>query len=96
MLSSGAAIGTLETPAPIVDLDRLERNIARMAAYAESHGIALRPHIKTHKATGVAAQQVAAGAVGLTCATPAEAVMSSNRQSPRFRYSTLSPSRRQK
>ena len=75
MLSSGAAIGTLETPAPIVDLDRLERNIARMAAYAESHGIALRPHIKTHKATGVAAQQVAAGAVGLTCATPAEAVV---------------------
>ena len=75
MLSSGAAIGTLETPAPIVDLDRLDRNIARMAAYAASHGIALRPHIKTHKATGVAAQQVAAGAVGLTCATPAEAVV---------------------
>jgi D-serine deaminase-like pyridoxal phosphate-dependent protein len=74
-VSAGTAIGALETPAPIVDLDRLERNIARMAAYASSHGIALRSHIKTHKSTVVAARQVAAGAVGLTCATPAEAVV---------------------
>ena len=39
----------LETPALCVDLDALETNIARMQAFAEQHGIALRPHAKTHK-----------------------------------------------
>ena len=56
-----------------MDLDRLERNIASMAAYAAEHHLALRPHIKTHKSTRVAAAQLAKGAAGLTCATPAEA-----------------------
>ncbi len=63
----------LETPAALVDLDRLEHNIARMAAYAKEHSLALRPHIKTHKSMSVAASQLSAGAEGLTCATPAEA-----------------------
>ena len=39
----------LQTPALVIDLDRLERNIAVMAAHALKHGIALRPHAKTHK-----------------------------------------------
>ena len=69
----GSGLGDLETPAALVDLERLERNIARMATYAEAHAIALRPHIKTHKATVIAASQLAHGAAGLTCATPAEA-----------------------
>lgn len=64
---------SIETPAPVVDLDRLDRNIARVAGYARTHGLALRPHVKTHKSTRVAAAQVAAGAAGLTCATPREA-----------------------
>jgi D-serine deaminase-like pyridoxal phosphate-dependent protein len=72
-LSTGSALQSLETPAVLVDLDRLEANIARMASYAASHSLALRPHIKTHKATTVAAAQLAHGAAGLTCATPAEA-----------------------
>jgi D-serine deaminase-like pyridoxal phosphate-dependent protein len=76
-LNAGHALARLETPAPLVDLDRMERNITRMAGYARQHGIALRPHIKTHKSKRVAAQQIAAGAVGLTCATPAEAVVMS-------------------
>ena len=76
-LNAGHALARLETPAPLVDLDRMERNITRMAGYARQHGIALRPHIKTHKSQRVAAQQIAAGAVGLTCATPAEAVVMS-------------------
>jgi D-serine deaminase-like pyridoxal phosphate-dependent protein len=76
-LNAGSALSRLETPAPLVDLDRMERNITRMARYARQHGIALRPHIKTHKSKVVAAQQMSAGAVGLTCATPAEAVVMS-------------------
>jgi D-serine deaminase-like pyridoxal phosphate-dependent protein len=72
-VSTGSAVAGLETPAALVDLDRLERNIARMAAYAGKHALTLRPHIKTHKSTVVAASQLAHGAAGLTCATPAEA-----------------------
>lgn len=64
---------TLETPIPLVDLDRLERNLDRMAGYASRHGLALRPHIKTHKSPRVAEEQLRRGAVGLTCATLLEA-----------------------
>ncbi|HVT40850.1 MAG TPA: alanine racemase [Gemmatimonadaceae bacterium] len=76
-ISPGAPFSSLETPASLVDLDRLARNISRMAAYSAEHRLALRPHIKTHKATTVAAAQLANGAVGLTCATPAEAAVMS-------------------
>ncbi len=63
----------LETPAVVVDLRRLERNLARMAAAADAAGVALRPHAKTHKCLQVARRQLSAGAVGLTVATLAEA-----------------------
>jgi D-serine deaminase-like pyridoxal phosphate-dependent protein len=63
----------LETPTAIVDLDRMERNLDRAATYAAEHGLALRPHIKTHKSPRIAAEQMRRGAVGLTCATPREA-----------------------
>ncbi|MGZ8458313.1 MAG: alanine racemase, partial [Gemmatirosa sp.] len=63
----------LETPAPVVDLDRLAMNLDRMAAYAAVHGLLLRPHVKTHKAPRIAAEQLRLGAVGLTCATVREA-----------------------
>jgi D-serine deaminase-like pyridoxal phosphate-dependent protein len=63
----------LETPAPVVDLDRLAGNIARAARYAADHKLGLRPHIKTHKSPRLAAEQLRAGAIGLTCATPYEA-----------------------
>jgi D-serine deaminase-like pyridoxal phosphate-dependent protein len=62
----------LETPIPIVDLDRMERNLDRAATYAAEHGLAMRPHIKTHKSPRIAAEQMRRGAVGLTCATPRE------------------------
>ncbi len=71
-------IERLETPAPLVDLDRLAQNLDRMAAYAALHGLALRPHVKTHKSPRVAAEQMRLGAVGLTCATPREAEMMSD------------------
>jgi len=63
----------LETPIPVVDLDRLARNLDRAASYTSKHGLALRPHIKTHKSPRIAAEQLRRGAVGLTCATPFEA-----------------------
>jgi D-serine deaminase-like pyridoxal phosphate-dependent protein len=70
---AGADLLSLETPVPIVDLDRLEANLERMASYTSSHGLALRPHVKTHKSPWIGARQVSLGAVGLTCATPHEA-----------------------
>ena len=63
----------LETPVPIVDLDRMAANLDRMAAYATIHGLHLRPHIKTHKSPRIAAEQLHRGAVGVTCATVREA-----------------------
>jgi D-serine deaminase-like pyridoxal phosphate-dependent protein len=63
----------LDTPLITVDLDLLERNIAEMAALATSHGVALRPHAKTHKSPHVARLQLEAGAIGLTCAKLGEA-----------------------
>ena len=66
-------LDSIATPAPVVDLDRFDRNVARVAEYARAHGLSLRPHVKTHKSPRIAAAQVAAGAVGLTCATPREA-----------------------
>ena len=66
-------LDALETPAVVVDLARMERNLGAAAAYAASHGLALRPHVKTHKSPRIAAAQLARGAQGLTCATPFEA-----------------------
>ena len=63
---------SLETPVPIVDLDRLTHNLDRMAAYATLHDLRLRPHVKTHKSPRIATEQLQRGAVGLTCATPRE------------------------
>ena len=66
-------IDDLDTPVAIIDLDRLERNIARFQTYLSQHGIANRPHIKTHKIPQIARMQVAAGAVGITCQKLGEA-----------------------
>ncbi len=63
----------LPTPALLVDLDRLEANIARMAAHARTAGIHLRPHIKTHKCAEIARRQIEAGALGVCTATIREA-----------------------
>lgn len=66
-------IEDLETPCVLIDLDRLERNVARMAEHARAAGVALRPHGKTHKVPEVARLQLAAGARGLTLAKVGEA-----------------------
>lgn len=63
----------LNTPALILDVDALDRNIAHMAGLAAARGVALRPHAKTHKSVDIAKRQIAAGAVGVCCAKIGEA-----------------------
>lgn len=63
----------VETPALVVDLDRLEANLRRTAAAVAGRGLSLRPHAKTHKSTHIGRMQLDAGAVGLTVATLSEA-----------------------
>ncbi len=63
----------LETPALLLHLDVVERNLAAMAARARAFGVALRPHAKTHKCVELGRRQLAHGACGLTVATPVEA-----------------------
>jgi D-serine deaminase-like pyridoxal phosphate-dependent protein len=63
----------IETPALLVDLPAMERNLARMASYFEKGPTKLRPHYKNHKCPELARRQLAAGAVGITCATVSEA-----------------------
>ncbi|KTE03687.1 MAG: DSD1 family PLP-dependent enzyme [Sphingopyxis sp.] len=63
----------LNTPVLVLDVDALDRNIQRMAALTAQHGVALRPHAKTHKSVDIAKRQLAAGAVGVCCAKIGEA-----------------------
>jgi D-serine deaminase-like pyridoxal phosphate-dependent protein len=76
-LNAESAAGTIpagvDTPEILVDIDVLDRNIARMARAVQAKGLVLRPHAKTHKIPEIAARQLAAGAVGLTVATIGEA-----------------------
>jgi len=66
-------IPDLDTPALLVDMDRLAGNISRAADYAAERGFRLRPHTKTHKTPEVGRMQLDAGAVGLTVAKVGEA-----------------------
>ncbi|WP_119269628.1 DSD1 family PLP-dependent enzyme [Taklimakanibacter deserti] len=63
----------IKTPALILDLDHLDRNIEIMTAWAKSAGVALRPHAKSHKSPDIARRLLKAGALGACCATIAEA-----------------------
>src|SRR3954451_802469 len=66
-------LSAIETPAVLIDLDRVEANLRRAQAYADQHKVALRPHIKTHKLARFARRQVELGAVGITCQKLGEA-----------------------
>ena len=63
----------LNTPALVIDLEALDRNIAAMAGLAAAHGVGLRPHAKTHKSIDIARRQIDAGAIGVCCAKIGEA-----------------------
>jgi len=64
---------SLNTPALVLDLEMLDRNIAEMAAFAKAHKVNLRPHSKTHKSADIARRQIGAGALGVCCAKLGEA-----------------------
>ncbi len=64
---------SLNTPALVLDLEMLDRNIAEMAKFAAAHNVKLRPHSKTHKSADIARRQIAAGALGVCCAKLGEA-----------------------
>jgi 3-hydroxy-D-aspartate aldolase len=63
----------LPTPCMVVDLPMFEQNVKTMAERSKANGIHVRPHVKIHKSVDVAKRQIAQGAIGLTCATIAEA-----------------------
>ncbi len=65
--------GEFGTPCVVIDLDRVERNIARVQELCDRAGVANRPHIKTHKSPVLARMQAAAGARGITCQKLGEA-----------------------
>src|SRR6185437_15184359 len=60
-------------PCAVIDMDRVERNIARVQVACDTAGVANRPHIKTHKSPLLAQMQIAAGATGITCQKLGEA-----------------------
>ncbi|MBS0550180.1 MAG: DSD1 family PLP-dependent enzyme [Proteobacteria bacterium] len=64
---------SLNTPALVLDVEMLDRNIAEMARFAKEHNVKLRPHSKTHKSADIAKRQIAAGALGVCCAKIGEA-----------------------
>jgi D-serine deaminase-like pyridoxal phosphate-dependent protein len=66
-------ISQLDTPALVVDLDVMERNLSQMAEYCRRHELRLRPHTKTHKIPELARKQIESGAAGITVAKLGEA-----------------------
>ena len=68
----GLTKANIPTPALIVDLDAIEANLQRMAEHAKQTKCNLRPHAKTHKCPEIARRQIAAGAIGISCATVPE------------------------
>ena len=69
----GKTLAEVETPVAVVDLDRLEANLRDLQSYADSHGIAVWPHTKTHKSPEIGMLQLELGAGGLTVAKTGEA-----------------------
>lgn len=75
-------IAELDTPALLIDLDIMDRNLNKMADYARAHGLRLRPHTKTHKIPALAERQLSLGAAGLTVAKVGEAEVMSKIDPP--------------
>src|SRR5215472_12077033 len=69
----GMTKDVLPTPCMVVDIDMFQANVAHMSDTAKTNGINVRPHVKVHKSVDVAKHQMKHGAIGLTCATIAEA-----------------------
>lgn len=69
----GQAVGDLETPVLLLDLECFESNVRHLAAYCRANGKAWRPHSKAHKSPAIAHIELASGACGITCAKLSEA-----------------------
>ena len=69
----GQSVAAIDTPAAVLDLDAMERNIARMADFAREHGMRWRPHAKLHKSAAIALLLEKAGAIGHCVQKTAEA-----------------------
>ena len=69
----GKSVDAIDTPTLVVDLDRMERNLRTMAAFAAEHKVLLRPHAKMHKSAELAKLQIASGAVGVCVQKTSEA-----------------------
>ena len=75
----GMPVSELDTPALLVDIDAMDRNIGRLAGTMREHGVNWRPHAKGHKCPTITHRQIAAGAIGVTVAKVSEAeVMAAN------------------
>ncbi len=70
----GDSVHTIDTPALVIDLDAMDRNLVRMVAFAAKHKVKLRPHAKMHKCAALALLQIQAGAVGICVQKTSEAV----------------------
>src|SRR3984893_11844280 len=66
-------VSDLDTPAILIDLDIMERNLRQLSDYSRQHGLRVRPHTKTHKIPALARKQIELGAAGLTVAKVGEA-----------------------
>ena len=71
--TDGIHVDDVDTPALVIDLDAMERNLATMASFARQHHVRLRPHAKMHKSAAIARLQIAAGAVGVCVQKTSEA-----------------------
>lgn len=93
--SPGTPLADVPTPMPVIDEDRLTRNITRAQDYLTAQGLTFRPHIKTHKLASVARQQLDAGAVGINCQklTEAQAFADAGFDDILITYNILGPAR---
>ncbi|MDH5204854.1 MAG: DSD1 family PLP-dependent enzyme [Hylemonella sp.] len=69
----GQGVAAIDTPAAVIDLDAMERNLRAMADHARTHGLRLRPHAKMHKSAALSLRQMQAGAVGVCVQKTSEA-----------------------
>jgi D-serine deaminase-like pyridoxal phosphate-dependent protein len=69
----GQGVAGIDTPALVIDLDAMERNLHKMQIFANAHGVKLRPHAKMHKCAALAMMQMQAGAVGVCVQKTSEA-----------------------
>ncbi len=76
------SVRDLDTPALLIDLEVVDRNLRRAAEYARAHDLRLRPHTKTHKIPALARRQLELGAAGLTVAKVSEAEVMLAAESP--------------